>query len=276
MSTLTITDSLLTDIADAIRAKNGSTDEYTPAQMATAIANIPGGITPTGTINITQNGTVDVTQYAYAAVSVSGGSVLPAGYTEVEYVRNGVSGYPYIETGVTPGVNVEIDITFMYMVTKSDNNAVICGSRGGTNSAKRFFAASMNNSTTNLRFVFGTGVKTADQAYNSKHHAVFNNSSHKAIIDDYEISGSYSVSDFSGNSNTVWLYGAHDSDGLSFACQARIYGFKAVDTSSGTVLCNLIPCYRTSDSVVGFYDTVNDVFRVNLGDGTLEKGPDAA
>lgn len=36
-------DSTLTAIANAIRAKNGSQNTYTPAQMATAIANIPSG-----------------------------------------------------------------------------------------------------------------------------------------------------------------------------------------------------------------------------------------
>ena len=47
-----ITDSQnYTDIANAIRGKNGSTDTYTPAQMATAITNIPSGTLPTINVN---------------------------------------------------------------------------------------------------------------------------------------------------------------------------------------------------------------------------------
>lgn len=71
MSVSYITDSVLEDIADAIRAKNGSQDTYTPVEMATAITNIPsgGGITPTGNISITQSGTTDVTNYATATVA---------------------------------------------------------------------------------------------------------------------------------------------------------------------------------------------------------------
>jgi len=34
------------DIADAIRAKNGSQSTYTPSQMATAISNISGSKIP--------------------------------------------------------------------------------------------------------------------------------------------------------------------------------------------------------------------------------------
>ena len=70
MGKVLITESYLDDIANAIRGKNGSIDTYTPAQMAAAVAAIPTGITPTGTVNITQNGTTDVTQYASAAVNV--------------------------------------------------------------------------------------------------------------------------------------------------------------------------------------------------------------
>lgn len=48
MSKVLITESYLQDIADAIREKAGGNNTYTPAQMATAITNIPSG----GTSNI--------------------------------------------------------------------------------------------------------------------------------------------------------------------------------------------------------------------------------
>lgn len=66
MSTLFITDTELTNIANAIRAKNGSELLYTPAQMATAISNLDTsgsgsgsgsgneGVSPI-TVNITQS-----------------------------------------------------------------------------------------------------------------------------------------------------------------------------------------------------------------------------
>lgn len=71
MSKVLVTEGHLEAIADAIRAKNGSYDTYSPGEMAAAIRAIPtSGIIPAGTVNISENGTVDVRQYASAAVNV--------------------------------------------------------------------------------------------------------------------------------------------------------------------------------------------------------------
>ena len=70
MSKVLVDDSSLNSIGSAIRSKNGSNTGYKPSEMAAAINALEMGITPTGTVNISQNGTVNVTQYASAAVNV--------------------------------------------------------------------------------------------------------------------------------------------------------------------------------------------------------------
>jgi len=121
MSRAIITESLLTAIANAIRTKLGGSDEYTPAEMATAIASIPtggGADMPTFTIAYTSGGVLssvtcdwtfaDCTDYIDAGndaaivvfsvpdndiVNIGSGSLYTASAAEHTFVAN-MGGHP--------------------------------------------------------------------------------------------------------------------------------------------------------------------------------------
>ena len=91
MANVLINEDTMTDIADAIRSKKGVSTTYKPADMPSAIESISGGgITPTGTINITTNGTHDVTNYASASVAVPQGTT-PTGTKNISITQNGTT-----------------------------------------------------------------------------------------------------------------------------------------------------------------------------------------
>ena len=56
MAKVLVTESHLEDIANAIRAKNGTANTYKPGQMAAAVTALPGAST-LGTKTVTANGT---------------------------------------------------------------------------------------------------------------------------------------------------------------------------------------------------------------------------
>ena len=151
MTKVLITESYLEDIADAIRAKNGTQNTYKPSEMASAIDDISGGgITPAGTkeISITQNGTTteDVTNYASAEINVNVSApsptlqtktVTPTETTQNVSADNGYDGLsqvtvnPIPSSYVQPGGSLNITTNDTYDVSQYASAVVNVSGGGG-------------------------------------------------------------------------------------------------------------------------------------------------
>ena len=88
--------SLLDDIADAIRAKDGTSASIVASTFPSRILNLP---TPTGTLSILENGTYNVTNYASVDVNVSSGQSQEYGLKKLSYGKKCVflTGYEIIQ-----------------------------------------------------------------------------------------------------------------------------------------------------------------------------------
>lgn len=71
----------------------------------------------------------------------------------------------------------------------------------------------------------------------------------------------------------LYLFSQNNNGTARFSGNIRISYFKYYDKND-ELICNLVPCYRRSDNVVGMYDLVRKVFLMNSGSGSFIKGTD--
>jgi hypothetical protein len=57
----------------------------------------------------------------------------------------------------------------------------------------------------------------------------------------------------------------------SYGTKLRVFSYY---DKNDNLICDLVPCYRKSDGVIGMYDVVRKIFLTCAGSGALSKGPD--
>lgn len=197
---------------------------------------------------------------------------IPDDYTVLSYIQSNQSdGKQYIDTGIVPTFNTRVQIKYRFMNAHTANDVLI-GSRIEGDSDKRFFPASIDEGTVlKDRYVMGSQSITHSSSTQGIREVDFNNSNHQVVYEGVAID-TFSSSVYSGNPNTMYLFGAHDTNGLNFEASAKLYYCRIEDTSTGQTLKEYIPVKRNSDDEIGLYDTVSGTFFENEGSGAFTAG----
>lgn len=187
---------------------------------------------------------------------------LPKEYQEVEYIQS--SGTQYIDTGFVPNNNTRVvmDLTVLNGTVSSFFGA----RKGGKDSSFTAFCLG----TTSLRSDYGSSQLSLS----------ISGIGSRVIVDADKNTfkyGSYSVTHSAATFNSTYsLYllqnnyiGAADEN----SCMAAtLYSVQIYD--NGTLVRDLVPCYRKADSAKGLYDLISKAFYANAGTGAFAAGPD--
>lgn len=176
---------------------------------------------------------------------------LPSAYKEVEYLES--TGTQYLNLNFT----MDSDKSYTLDFIMTEYGRLAFGSRYGT---------------TNRTFVFNTGsegVYTASYGNERKNIGAVDNLRHTvSVIDrvltfDGTIINTFSATIFTAY--TCYLFAATQQTSLQTPAALKVFSCKIWD--SGTLIRDLVPCYRKSDNKPGMYDLVNKVFYTNSGTG---------
>lgn len=186
---------------------------------------------------------------------------LPKQYQEVEWI--GVSGTQYIDTGIIPAVGTTIEMELAF--TASASTYQLNGSGPD--------APHMGISGTGYWHALSTsGVPCVmNQKYALQLVC--------ATKSTFYVNGAVAISNISftfHSSGTeynfcigIWSKAQPTANNCLYE---KIYSTKI--THNGSLVRDLVPCYRKADGAIGLYDIVNDGFYGNAGTGTFTKGAD--
>lgn len=194
-------------------------------------------------------------------------SKLPIGYTEVEYITSeylsvSLTDGAYILTNYYPTESTRIVIDFQAKSTTAEHRRLFGAGHCCQNNIAYVFNMEQKYTASNREYTYrcGSGSTWAhtNVPFDLERHTVDFNNNGIIYLDNTQIgqrqttpfTTSYSLFLFTNNNN--------GSAGTTQFFIGRIYSCKMYE--SDTLIRDFVPCTRDSDSKVGLYDVVNDVF----------------
>lgn len=207
-----------------------------------------------------------ITGYQRLEIPHTGFSLLPDGYTEIEYIQS--SGTQYIDTGFRPNQDTRVILDYQLTLLSATWQGIISardGSNGSYGNNFSLWAASTNQYRTDFGADGGPTFGTLD----TERHLADKN---KALISIDGVTAQNVEATFSCNYNLHIATGF--SGGVSeYPANMKLYFCKIYD--SEILIRDYVPC-KNESGAAGLYDIVNDVFYSNAGTGTFTAGPEVS
>ncbi|MBP9999178.1 MAG: hypothetical protein KBT14_00590, partial [Proteobacteria bacterium] len=197
-------------------------------------------------------------------------AILPAGFTELEYIES--TGTQYIDTGYIWTTDNAIVETEVYRTEDVTSGHGIYGNQKGTQHGLTLYKfGSSGTSTYGAQFgENGTTISTnlSLQTWYTLAQITDGNTIRFSVN---QVEQSQSIKKTLDKTNSVYLFTSHYNTGTDGYAKIRCKYFKLID--DGTLVRNLVPAKRNSDGEIGMYDTVSGTFFTNQGTGEFIAGP---
>lgn len=199
---------------------------------------------------------------------------IPSAYQEVEWIQAGANVGAYIDLGFSYDTGAIIKLGQWVM----NNNTAYPFGTTNTDGEYRCCLSTPYAKWANAYYhdaVEGSRSKACHYVVNQLNHFV---ATYKAgTIRLENLTNGESVSADTLKSYTIsanhYLFAQNYKNAPRYGDIRRISYFQYYDKTD-TLICDLVPCYRKSDGVIGMYDIVRKTFLTNIGSGTFTKGAD--
>ena len=198
----------------------------------------------------------------------------PDDYQNVQYIQAASGVGAYIDLGFVFDKAASMEI----MVYGFGSNTQTFGA--AENSGKLRCMMTLPLNTNHAACFYGsTGTNYIEKTYamvaNSVNEFIFSLKKGEIYVNrkDLEVTVTGSnQAEYTMTSNLL-LFAQNYNGAPRYAGTRRVYYFKYYD-KDGNLICDLVPCYRKSDGVIGMYDKARNLFLTNVGTGSFTKGAD--